>query len=65
MRSSGASISMVATTRPLAASPEPAIDRPGLGQKQDRFDMPLHADGELTQNVMGLHLTHLKGILPS
>jgi len=56
---------MVATTRPLAASPEPAIDRPGLGQKQDRFDMPLHADGELTQNVMGLHLTHLKGILPS
>ena len=56
---------MVATTVPLAASSEPAIDRPGLGQKQGHFEITLHADEELNQNVVGLHLTHLKGILPS
>ena len=65
MRSSGASIPMVATTRPLAASPESAIDWPGLGQKQGRFDKLLHADGEVTQNVIGLHLNPSEGILPS
>ena len=48
---------MVATTRPLTASPEPAIDWPGLGQTQGRFDTRLHAEGEVTQNVIGLHLT--------
>jgi hypothetical protein len=65
MRSSGASIPMVATTQPLARSSEPFIDWSGLWQKLCRFGMPLHADEELTQNVIGLNLTHLKGLLPS
>ncbi len=64
MRSSGASVPMVATTQPLARSSEPFIDWPGLWQKLCRFGMPLHADEELTQKVIVLNLTNLFGILP-